>query len=513
MTHHAFPMQFFEMSIRPQEDITSFARDCAYYRMRGDIPLAMSLRGGTKRSPSWIHPGGLSSFVDCVPSLLPSLDAVIRNHTRYPLFAAMLSPQKREMLYQYHVDSLSMPFNQISPRMSGPLPGRLAMCPDCYEEDLDNGYAFWHREFLTPGAMVCIKHNKFLLKRCDACDVDSRAVSSNWPISLECACSKKLTTVAELPLAEYVSNHSYMRHVQNYLDGTQPEELTADNVLKAIQHKLSRNRNQQAPAHQLNMALEKRIGSAGINRLKFSAATIDGISGSRRKIKPARNPLQLLTAFDAVFENIEDFQMTLREADEMSETNAPSRGNRWRQLTKQEIDHQTHESRKWLKSALRKNPSISRSRLLRIPGAGRHLYHLYHHDAAWYAMQLPPAAQLGKRPPNNLEELVTQMVCHISSRYELGMEIWPPMRVTKRFLTEGTTNKKSVSVMTSPEVINTLSQCIESDAEWQERRIQEVCKFVATKRPDSPYANPETYRGLQGAALANRIFYARHGAR
>lgn len=506
---------YFEMEIRENEDITGWFRDSAQNRANG----INAMKNHDRRQghyQTWLHPGSLGRLVQVFPDVLPGVETIVRNHTRYPVFEAILPPHKAALLLNYHIDALVTPFNKVSTSMSGPLPSRMSFCPDCYESDLDGGYPIWHRQFLMPGAMVCDVHDRALMTYCDVCEDSQRLATSNWQIRMSCICKRNLKKVASLSPAEHVANRSYVSHVRRHLAGEQAKEVTGNNILLAVRHECAKNvTHTESPAHHLQRVLTRRIGEIGINRLQFGTSVIRRLSGASSKEGTLHNPLQMLTVMDAVFDDIEHFKETLIEAEQQESTPATVTVSRRKsvKLSSEETTKRSKIARSWLTAVLEESPHITRSELVTLSGFDRNVSHLLHYDREWYDQKIPAKPKTG-RPKSELrsqriETAAINLAAHIKRRHTHGLSIQPAARVTERFVLSGAPSGKKGIVRAHPLVISALAEFTESDQQWRQRYIETACNEVALLDPNNSLANPATYAHLNRNSLSDRICKAR----
>lgn len=504
------------MGIRPEQDITGYiaqeSKDLVsganVINRRGNSELALE--------QSWFQPTGLAKVVKRFPKTLRNAEWVILKHTCFLLHRLFLNDEDAQELYRYHLGTESAgPKKRNRHRRSKAVRAKLALCPDCYAEDMDQfGYATRRRLHLVGGIFACHQHRRVLLTMCKACQGEPHISRDHWDVEMKCGCGEELVEVNDLTPLELEAAISVARMAQQILDRRHENLITAKGISQAIRLKAFETTSPMAsPFDFLHSSLERRIGTCGIRNLGFTPFTIKCLSGYGSRL--TTNPVQNLTAIYAVFGSLEKLEKYLQIIDE---ENPPLRPKRWRngdrkqELSHTELESQTEKYRIWLKSELQRNPQISRKELSQRPNGTAATKHLRDYDTDYFDKQLPrksprAASAITKSERNIIKNLplVKAMVQHIRMRRQHLVSKFPTKWIHTHSLIGGAKNRSRPAVRFSDKVMRALARCSDTEEKWRKRSTKSICFRIRSVCKDSPYGNPSSYKHLTKSACANRI--------
>ncbi len=523
--------QLFTMGILPEEDITGFIVRQSYERSQGRVLVKPTNVAEATNRPGWAFPSGLGSLTEEFRVALPSIDGVIENHTRFPLYAPFLSPEDSKALRGHHEGHAMKGVAAHVGMVSGASRSRMAMCPECMESDVkENGYTIWRRLSLMPGILACPVHKRPLLTFCAGCEAGHRRMRTNWRPTVRCACGGSLRVVARLDEKEQEMAVGVAALADQILRGTASAEVSSAACTMALGHHFgARGVPGLRSYERLKEALHQSGGPRSISLLGIGTCTVKRLVGSLSSHGPIRNPIQNLAAIHAVFGGFAVFSATLlacREKAHYIETENRNFDKRrkcrrlkgekytaWMDGLRpaQKADLKA-EYRKWLLERMREYPDIRRSDLWQHPGSNSALRYLMNIDTAWYDSMLPRMAPGRDRVAEELLLIqgVEQLRAHIQQRYELSIRERPMQRVSKTYLlTNAACESATNLVLESKEVQMALDIYSETPAKRRMRVTEMFCCDIRKSFPDHPFGDEKTYVHLDDKRFANRLSRAR----
>lgn len=153
----------------PYKDELLYSLIARFHNYSGNFLMCDTLNelfNNKRIQSSVILPAKLGIFIENVKHFKISFDEILINHTLFPFLMAFSNAKKYDEVYSWAKKSES---GSISLKMGlfglKEIYEKLRFCLSCYEEEIKKyGESYWHREYQTPGSLVCIKHNEVLME-------------------------------------------------------------------------------------------------------------------------------------------------------------------------------------------------------------------------------------------------------------------------------------------------------------------------------------------------------------
>ncbi|MCH1918010.1 TnsD family transposase [Shewanella sp. A3A] len=152
-------------SPNPAIDETAYSWLLRYHMMSGNLGMkrdTLSSLGVTGARPTNEFPAYLTALSR---SMAYPLEHIIHDMTPYHYYAAFLSDEDRQQLWQHLVtgntSALQTRLGNVAGRIT---PGQmLYYCPSCVEDDINQyGFPFWHVSHQLVGVIACCRHQVLL---------------------------------------------------------------------------------------------------------------------------------------------------------------------------------------------------------------------------------------------------------------------------------------------------------------------------------------------------------------
>lgn len=514
------------MGIVPEEDITGYVVRQSFEASQGRVLMTPYAKTSLSR-PGWAFPSGLESLVSKLDEGLPTLEEVISNHTRYPLYSPFLTDADQAELLKHCTGTGRQGITALVGGVAGAR-SRMAVCTVCIKEDKKrHGYAVWRRLHLMPGIVACHVHQSPLLTFCDVCESGHRRERTNWKPRSACVCGCALRPVATISSSELDAGIAIAQMADQILRRTAGADITSLSITHALRHYYGADK---VARRRLADSLNDLLGHRVIEALGIGSSTVKRLLG-RSYLGPVRNPIQNIAALYVAFGSLDKFSVeliALQKTDSHSDIGVQVdakvearrkcrrlKGPRYRewvdQLPNDELVALRNASRRWLLDIMAANPDIKRAALWRERGNYSALRFLMHVDTDWFDELMPTShAQRNASTELALLNEISRLTEYIKLRYETSLKRQPWRRVTKTFLLSGTRSEAGLTkAIESDEVQASLVAYAESHIKHRERLVRLVCNEFTRRASNHVLGDAKTYMGISDRSCLRRILRAR----
>ena len=487
--------------------------------------------GNSSSRNGWVYPTRISEITDAFNWELPSVDAIVANHTRFRLYAPFLSEQQANSLYEHHVaygtrrGGLCLGSTQSINR------GRLAFCIECVQEDYERyGYPIWRRAHLTPGMWVCSVHAKELVTFCHACESGHRRTKRTWLPAVRCVCGGSLKPIVMLDRATKHIALMVATMADDLLQGRVPVVLSNESIAAAIRWECGRLSKTQACGN-LSDALFSKLGDAGASLFGITNWTLGRFVGRECREGFVRNPIQNLAIIAIVFDSwnrLEEAQLaaSLTSALTCPVPAEPQKRKRSRNrnlkgemyasyvesLPGASPKNLTFKYRDWLLANLHERPSLTRSEIEDLPGGFRAMIHFRAVDEAWLDGVLPrrKKSKVLNVSKGSIDGRVFSLVNHIKEQHFKIISVQPERRIYRAsLLNNSRCESKRMKIHEELPVVDALNLCVDTDESWRQRVVPIVCGKVRRRCLLNHFGDENSYAILGHAEAVKRIQKAR----
>lgn len=488
------------MGIRPEQDFTGYVVQESTDLIEWDSAMNSYIGDVKDLKLNWFEPGGIAAISRLYPKTLGDVKSVIYRHTCYPLFKVFMAPDKAETLYEFHINGDSDFSRAHRFRHEWPLKARLAICPDCFDEDVENfGYPIRRRLHLVGGIFACHVHKRTLLASCGVCRERPRTYKHLWDVQKQCGCTRPLKEVEQLTGQELGVAISVASMAQQILDGYDTRTITTDKIARAIRikaHELSEN-----PYQFLLKALRHSLGIEGMARMKLFEGSLH--SFTRENYRRSQNPVFNLTVIYVVFGSLDELIRYIKIHDSALSGEIKSLDTSSPVIDSAKVERRTKSYRKWLEDQLRVHPNMHRFQLKKLPRGGWAVNHLRKYDKEYFDERVPiltrqhASAQIKKTMLEQREKLhairVAELVEHVEEQYRHMLSTQPTERICKWHLLNDAANTNVPGIMNDPEVKLALERCSDNRKSWLVRKAEVLCARVSQLSKTSRYAALSTF--------------------
>lgn len=500
------------MGIRPEQDFTGYVVQESNDLLEGESVMNWHLGDVKDLRLSWFQPGGIAAIVAQFPKTLGDVKSVIYRHTCYPLFKAFMAPDKADALYQFHVNGSLASTWTYRYRHERPLPARLAICPDCFDEDVENfGYPIRRRLHLVGGILACHLHKRTLLASCGICDNNPRRNKSLWDVQKQCGCARPLKEIQKLTGQELDVAISVASMAQQILDGYDTRPITNRTIVRAIQMKareLSEN-----PYQFLTKSMLRSLGTKGMSSMKLAEGSIKAFTNAA--LRRTQSPVLNLTVIYAVFGSLDELTQYIKTHESTLSNEINSLGKTLPVLDKDNVERLTKKYRKWLEEQLLMHPDMPRYQLRRQPKGSLAVPHLRNHDKEYFDEKVPRIYRgtlLKKTAQEHREKLhiirVATLVEHIEARYRQMLSTRPTERIFMWYLLGEAPNKNVLGIKSDPAVRAALERYSDDRKTWLMRKAEIISARISRIGKKSPYAALSTFANSKNPSVLQAKIYA-----
>ncbi|SAK99558.1 hypothetical protein AWB76_07741 [Caballeronia temeraria] len=336
---------------------------------------------------SWFHPSDLSSLRSAFGVVLPSTAQVIDKHTRFPIYAPFLSEDERAQLFEHYANSgrlSAFELNRLVGANAATFRGRLAVCPQCMDEDRRAlGYTYWRRLHLMPGIQVCARHHRVLMTYCNLCEPEYRGARAVWAPHQRCICGGSLRPLGRLDRHSETIAVRFAKMSEDLMLARAPKTLDASSVrIAAERYCLTYGTSGRALYKTLRGSLEHALGEQVLVQAGLNETALKKLCNPKGALEITRNPAQNVLLVLGLFGGWDGFEQALsttrsrvaeRRLSPPTTRRFPSTDlillkRRLLAMPEKDFRKIRGKHRAWLEAEIVKNPRLRRSQLPKLPG-------------------------------------------------------------------------------------------------------------------------------------------------
>jgi len=462
----------YSIPIQDEENIMAWLATETFIRRKEIYLLHGSALAANYSNAPWLFHRNIEKYAKDFPQLLPNAQSVLMNHTAFRLTTLLIPEGKKSLHYER---AMGPPVIAFEGGIFGRSKSHRAICQTCAEAPSGKYfYATYDRLFSVPGIKVCPTHKTVLLRPCAKC---SEKISFSRP-SLEC-CENKRVPVAELSTSEIEFYAAVATTARRILHGAL-DSIPATKIMSAIATNVAiRQTTSKDPNNILRDCIVEKIGESGFLHSGINPNMAERISGRTTVGGPPKNPVQIVTAIHALFDDFDSFLTALT-------------------LSSSADDKPLHVSQSRPNSKTRERLDISEKRILKLTKKYK--------DVVKSALSAHP-----EMTKTEFASWPLGVAAHIHARHQELISTIPEKRITRQVLLRGGSSIKQPLVRRSPKVEYALEMLADNTQEQTlHKRVAGIlCKRVNEKSPGHPYGNEERYQGLTPAYLKTLIHFVR----
>jgi hypothetical protein len=491
------------------ELISGYIARISPFAAQGGIDMTLRYQNKPRHHLSWLFPSGLQQVAQLYGSSVPSAEALLEEHTVFPLL--------RPFLPEDVVGSLRSHF------LANPVPGiaaacgfasmglssrwALAVCAQCVADDGGHGFGHWRTAHFVPGLALCAFHFEPLLTYCNQCKSGFRHSREAWLPHSKCLCGQELQQVRPLATKmEYRVEAAIAKMARQILTGEVLSTVRNAELLLAISRRAKRlGHGGPGGVIRIINLIEQKVGRRTLDTYQLSTGAKTVFRQSLAGAFLLRNPIQNLLLIHALFDGMEDLADSLSSnaetlpdlhfhknvAQVIRRRQRPDRYRHWYLKTEEELQELRCKFRSLLLSMKSETPNLKRYQLRRL-GAREAYAFFCRFDKEWLDETLPcsPSFPTSSASRRSLQARRDHLLAtHIRIRHELLMRSSSPFRITHRRLLEGhslqTVAKKHFEQL--PRTKLALAECTESLEEWRLRQVRALLNQAFDTSAKAPF--------------------------
>lgn len=510
------------VSITREEDISGYVVQQIHFFGQASIRTSRGNSSYANRQVNWLFPSNLAALAEIPDFGLPSVQVLIRDHTRAPLFRPFLDMAVGEILYSHHVGPSVKGIASTVGANGSITKTQLGICTHCVKADYQGpGYATVKRLFLAPGVLACPTHERPLFSACPRCSEKRQNTPAYMQPTLTCPCGDSLVELRKLDDSGLETAVAISSMAEQILQGRGPSSISPEEIRKAIRQNFAYDF--RLPGHsrltQLRNAVHQAICPEVREYLRLTDSTFIRMTGAGKKT--ILNPLQNLAIIFAVFGGFEGYTKTLATGQvtamfQLSYVHQPKGNTKKSRYKKQpmEADYVAwvnslpsddlialrEKSRAWLTKLKHKRPGLTRKQLWTKVGRTHSLRFLSWVDKEWLDKELPiiPRDECKRMTiPAQTARDIADVVTQIHGLRRQSMKLRPLKRITYVMLAGSiprTTFRRLVG--NSKELQEAMEACLDTDESWRERVTSYICELARNVDPTTHLCDESTYTGL-----------------